>query len=187
MNLIYESELKHHGIKGQKWGVRRFRNNDGSLTPAGKKRYSAKEQMQKDEFGLTKKEAKFKIKTAKKIDAKNHKVLLSTSTGKNWDNVKDANRKAVENDKTIKKLEKQKQHFEDQKFWTNRDSVQEAIYDAFINETVDAIDKRKKEIGSKYTDAYSEALLKDIGYEDNVEKGKRMLKAYGIENSFGKY
>lgn len=38
--LYYESELYHHGIKGQKWGVRRFRNKDGSLTPAGKKRYS---------------------------------------------------------------------------------------------------------------------------------------------------
>lgn len=32
--------LIHHGIKGQKWGVRRFQNADGSLTPAGKKRYS---------------------------------------------------------------------------------------------------------------------------------------------------
>lgn len=34
------SELQHHGIKGQKWGVRRYRNRDGSLTPAGRKRYS---------------------------------------------------------------------------------------------------------------------------------------------------
>ena len=33
-------ELQHHGIKGQKWGVRRFQKKDGSLTPAGKKRYS---------------------------------------------------------------------------------------------------------------------------------------------------
>ena len=31
-------ELSHHGIKGQRWGVRRFQNKDGSLTPAGKKR-----------------------------------------------------------------------------------------------------------------------------------------------------
>ena len=31
--------LAHHGIKGQKWGVRRFQNEDGSLTPAGKSRY----------------------------------------------------------------------------------------------------------------------------------------------------
>ena len=31
--------LYHHGIKGQKWGVRRYQNEDGSLTSAGKKRY----------------------------------------------------------------------------------------------------------------------------------------------------
>lgn len=31
--------LEHHGIKGQRWGIRRFRNEDGSLTSAGKKRY----------------------------------------------------------------------------------------------------------------------------------------------------
>lgn len=33
------SYIQHHGIKGQKWGVRRFQNKDGSLTPAGEKRY----------------------------------------------------------------------------------------------------------------------------------------------------
>ena len=32
------SNLQHHGIKGQKWGVRRFQNKDGTLTPAGRKR-----------------------------------------------------------------------------------------------------------------------------------------------------
>lgn len=32
-------ELYHHGIKGQKWGIRRFQNEDGSLTPEGMKRY----------------------------------------------------------------------------------------------------------------------------------------------------
>lgn len=34
-----EYYLIHHGIKGQKWGVRRFENEDGTLTEAGKKRY----------------------------------------------------------------------------------------------------------------------------------------------------
>lgn len=34
-----ELELYHHGILGQKWGVRRYQNLDGSYTAAGKKRY----------------------------------------------------------------------------------------------------------------------------------------------------
>lgn len=33
-------ELYHHGIKGMQWGKRRYQNPDGSLTPAGKKRYA---------------------------------------------------------------------------------------------------------------------------------------------------
>lgn len=32
-------ELMHYGIKGQKWGVRRYQNEDGTLTPAGRKKY----------------------------------------------------------------------------------------------------------------------------------------------------
>ena len=34
----HTSELYHHGVKGMKWGVRRYQNADGSLTEAGKKR-----------------------------------------------------------------------------------------------------------------------------------------------------
>lgn len=38
MTKEYSAYLEHHGIKGQKWGVRRYQNEDGSLTKKGKKR-----------------------------------------------------------------------------------------------------------------------------------------------------
>ena len=38
--MIY---LAHHGILGQKWGIRRFQNEDGTLTPEGRERYQKKE------------------------------------------------------------------------------------------------------------------------------------------------
>lgn len=48
-------ELWHHGIKGQKWGVRRYQNPDGSLTSAGKKRYSIDRQVtEQSDYKITK-------------------------------------------------------------------------------------------------------------------------------------
>ena len=44
-------ELYHFGIKGQKWGVRRFQNEDGSLTSEGQKRY---EDLLKEEYSIGK-------------------------------------------------------------------------------------------------------------------------------------
>ena len=41
-----DNELYHHGVKGMKWGQRRYQNKDGSLTSQGKKR--AQENLSKD-------------------------------------------------------------------------------------------------------------------------------------------
>ena len=37
-----DNYLQHWGVKGMKWGVRRYQNKDGTLTEAGKKRYQKK-------------------------------------------------------------------------------------------------------------------------------------------------
>ena len=43
--IYKEDELYHWGVKGMRWGVRRYQNKDGSLTAAGKKRVSLGEKI----------------------------------------------------------------------------------------------------------------------------------------------
>lgn len=38
--MYYNDQIWHWGVKGMKWGIRRYQNADGSLTDAGKRRYS---------------------------------------------------------------------------------------------------------------------------------------------------
>lgn len=54
--IVKADELYHHGIKGQKWGIRRYQNKDGSLTKAGLKR-RAKLESKLEKLGGKKKTA----------------------------------------------------------------------------------------------------------------------------------
>lgn len=58
------NELTHWGVVGMKWGVRRYQNKDGSLTPAGKKRYNKEMAKLKEEERV----AKNRLKTQAKFD-----------------------------------------------------------------------------------------------------------------------
>lgn len=68
----YPNELYHHGIKNQKWGVRRFQNEDGSLTPEGRKRYGVKEY--KAERAKLRMEGENRSKAAKRITEVNNEM-----------------------------------------------------------------------------------------------------------------
>ena len=68
-DFIRESDLAHHGILGQKWGIRRFQNKDGTLTEAGRKKYGtyglenrpSKKEIRTERFNLQDSYAKSKI------------------------------------------------------------------------------------------------------------------------------
>lgn len=100
--------LEHHGILGQKWGIRRYQNEDGSLTEAGKRRYSrevAKEQrvarsIEKSERRMRIKEAKAAAK-ASEMESK-ARILEAKARSKKAD-AKDASDKANTDSKDISK------------------------------------------------------------------------------------
>lgn len=72
--LTYSADyLEHHGILGQKWGRRRFQNQDGSLTPAGKERYSRAD-FDSDESYNNAKKAAINSGDAAKVKAWSHEL-----------------------------------------------------------------------------------------------------------------
>lgn len=81
-------ELYHSGIKGMRWGIRRYQNKDGSLTPAGKKRYKATEEELKAREQV--------IKNKERLKAKQDKLAAKKAE-------LDAREKALEGEKKSKK------------------------------------------------------------------------------------
>lgn len=70
------NELSHHGIKGQKWGRRRYQNKDGSLTPEGYKRYGSVKLVE-EEYSRRNENAVANMKTAKTAADDSRKLTKS--------------------------------------------------------------------------------------------------------------
>ena len=177
--VVYSDELRHHGIRGMKWGVRRYQNPDGSLTAAGKKRYDSispdrtRKEMQKA----------VNAQRGKKYGSAN-RWMSGYGIGKNSDKVK---------------AEKQKAY----KDWTESDVYKNAVknqkkLDALYNNgkiSIDDYDSQYQKVwneaaktrpvsnsyavvgkGRKYVDNYVQtvgkqqtiAYLKDLGFDETT-------------------
>lgn len=77
---IVNGELYHHGVKGQKWGRRRYQNPDGSLTPEGKRR--AKYSEVKSDFYNFRNDVERNDKYARDLRKKANSLRKSYESGK---------------------------------------------------------------------------------------------------------
>lgn len=73
-----ELELYHSGIKGMKWGIRRYQNPDGSLTEAGRKRYMKNPRWRKKYIKYKMQEAMEKKKAAETREERRKRLLESS-------------------------------------------------------------------------------------------------------------
>ena len=193
---IINGELYHHGIKGQKWGQRRFQNKDGSWTPAGRQRYS--------EGGQADLKAKKKaMKTAKKeysksFDKAYNKAIAGYSpikkhreaNDRRWEdaaNKADAYNAAKKDYKLAKKTEKeirkyaQKGYAED--FYNGNKSVAGKAYDkltgahkiqADIKYGVSS-DKKNRERAEKYLNDKMNAKMEKQKYKETIKQYRKEI------------
>lgn len=82
--IHYDSVIEHHGIKGQKWGVRRYQNPDGTLTERGKKKLRTQHKR------LASKDAK-----AQKASMKAHKAVEKRRAQETKKGIKNVKKKQI--------------------------------------------------------------------------------------------
>ena len=146
-----ENELMHWGIKGMKWGVRRYQNKDGSLTPAGKKRYDKEMAKLKEEEKI----AKNKLRTQAKL------------------NKLDEKRKEIEALKSGKPIAKStKQHSKPSVKDMSDEELRQTVNRLLMEQQYAKLNPQQVSAGQKFV----KKVMNDVVAPAATEVGKNVLK-----------
>ena len=159
------NELQHWGTKGMKWGVRRYQNKDGTLTPAGKKRYAEEMNRLKKEEQILKNKQRTKAQLDK-LSAKEQEIKALKKAAKGKAPAKPEVEKPAANIHESIGRKKVKDMTDDElRALTNRMQLEKNYRDAMKSLTP------KVEEGKKFTDK-----LKDNIKDGIAEGGKDLTK-----------
>ena len=168
----YENELYHYGTKGMKWGVRKYQNADGSLTPAGEKRYG------NDPVGR----AKLNVKSAKKEYNKSFNKAYNYSTTPRFTKKGKAERDRRWEDTYDKldKLDKAKADYKATKTKTNKAAVEkyQKKYDE-AEKASNMADEKWNNVKEQYKSLGKNRIERMINASrNNTEAAKKYNKAF---------
>jgi hypothetical protein len=175
-------ELYHHGIKGQKWGIRRYQNEDGSLTDEGYTRY-------KEDIG------KLSLREQKKAYKRDLLIAKETHPFIKKDRPKDLDERREKNDKKLsdiyykyyKTSNRKRDKFSDEETanWIVNDDGHMLIVDEAkrsgkdTSELESELSKLEDEWGELHDARYADDIVKYHSWQSIISSEELVRQAYG--------
>lgn len=193
--LTAKTELKHHGIKGQRWGVRRFQNPDGTLTRAGKRRErkQLKRQIRDANLEVVKKSGRDRDSAARqKIRADYEKAMNSDKmrllraeaklAKQEEERIQDSglydtDKKLTESVKAARERNAGRAAL---KYADYR--ISKRVNDDASAKTMEALKRYNEEyvkVAAPFIDKYKDTVVKEMKFKD-IEKGKKLMDEYNL-------